>query len=200
MSESPPLLEGRTIRLDPLSRLHLPGLCAVGLDEELWRITTSVARTPAEMEAYVAEALREREAGTALPFVTVERASGQIIGSTRFGNIDRRHRRAEIGWTWLARPWQRTAANTEAKYLMLGHAFDAWGLQRVEFKTDRLNERSRAALLRIGAREEGVLRRHMITWNGRVRDSVYFAILDEEWPAVKARLEQLLGERGPIPH
>lgn len=107
-------------------------------------------------------------------------------------NIDRGNRRVEIGWTWLGRTFQRTALNTEAKYLMLRHAFEAWGCLRVEFKTDALNAPSRAALLRIGAREEGILRKHMITTSGRVRDSVYYSILDEEWPMVKARLEAMM--------
>ena len=141
------------------------------------------------MGRYVETALRWQAEGTALPFATVERRVGTVVGSTRFGNIDRPNRRVEIGWTWLGPRWQRTACNTEAKYLMLRHAFETWGCLRVEFKTDALNERSRAALLRIGAREEGTLRKHMITTTGRVRDSVYFSILDDEWPAVKERLE-----------
>lgn len=144
------------------------------------------------MAHYVRTALDERRAGTALPFATVWRETGQVIGSTRFGNASAANRRVEIGWTWLGGPWQRTRANTEAKYLMLRHAFDAWDCLRVEFKTSALNERSRAAILRIGAREEGILRRHMVNDDGSLRDSVYFSIIAEEWPEAKRRLEGLL--------
>jgi RimJ/RimL family protein N-acetyltransferase len=131
--------------------------------------------------------------GSGLPFVTVERRSGRIVGSTRFGNYDPVNHRVEIGWTWIAKPWQRTAINTEAKYLMLSHAFERLGCVRVEFKTDVRNEPSRRAILRIGAREEGVLRKHMLMSSGRYRDSIYYSVLDDEWPEVKARLEILMG-------
>ena len=143
-------------------------------------------------------ALDAQRAGTALPFATLDAATGEVIGSTRFGNIDLSNRRAEIGWTWLRRDRQRTACNTEAKYLMLRHAFDVLGCIRVELKTDALNQQSRAAILRIGAVEEGILRAHMITASGRLRDSVYYSILDREWPAVRERLEGMLttGNRG----
>jgi RimJ/RimL family protein N-acetyltransferase len=145
------------------------------------------------MRTYIETALAWQAAGTALPFATIERATGRAIGSTRFGNIDRDNRHVEIGWTWLGKKWQRTAANTEAKYLMLRHAFETWRCLRVEFKTDSLNERSRAALLRIGAKEEGIFRNHVISWTGRVRHSVYYSIIDSEWPAVKAQLQDKLG-------
>ena len=121
------------------------------------------------------------------------RSSGRAIGSTRFGNIEPTHRRIEIGWTWIGRPWQRTVINTEAKYLMLRHAFEEWKCIRVELKTNAKNVRSRAAIARIGGKEEGTLRRHMINADGSYRDSVYFSILDDEWPNVKARLEERLG-------
>jgi RimJ/RimL family protein N-acetyltransferase len=117
---------------------------------------------------------------------------GRVIGSTRYANIDRAHRRVEIGWTWVARAWQRTAVNTEAKYLLLRHAFETLGCIRVELKTDSLNAQSRAAILRIGAREEGIFRNHMITASGRIRHTVYFSITDAEWPEVKSRLEAKL--------
>ena len=187
-----PALSGTTIRLEPLTLDHVPGLCAVGLDPELWRWMTSRVDDEADMERYVRTALRAYESGTALPFATVEQASGRVIGSTRFGAIARPFRRVEIGWTWIARPWQRTAVNTEAKYLMLRHAFEVEDCIRVEFKTDVLNTASRNALLRIGAQEEGVLRDHVITERGRVRDTIYFSILAREWPAVKSMLEQRL--------
>jgi RimJ/RimL family protein N-acetyltransferase len=164
----------------------------VGLDDELWRWTPQAVRTPEEMRAYIETGLEVQAAETALPFATIERATGRAIGSTRFANIDRANRHVEIGWTWLGKNWQRTAANTEAKYLMLRHAFETWGCLRVEFKTDSLNVRSRAALLRIGAREEGIFRNHVITWTGRIRHSVYYSIIDSEWANVKADLEKKL--------
>ena len=188
----PVTLEGKFIRLEPLSLEHHAGLCGVGLDEELWRWTTQPVTTPEEMRAYVQTALDEQARGVALPFATVEKASGRVIGSTRYGNIDRANRRVEIGWTWLGLKWQRTAANTEAKYLMLRHAFETWECIRVEFKTDSLNEKSRAALLRIGTKEEGTFRNHMITSTGRLRHSAYYSIIASEWPAVKARLGEKL--------
>jgi RimJ/RimL family protein N-acetyltransferase len=185
-------LEGRHVRLEPLAKAHLAGLVEVGLDEELWRWIPTQVRTAEEMAAYIETALGEQERGTSLPFAIVEKATGRAIGSTRYGNIDRTHHRVEIGWTWVAREWQRTAMNTEAKYLLLRHAFETLGCLRVELKTDSLNERSRAAILRIGAREEGIFRNHMITASGRIRHTVYFSIIDSEWLAVKARLETAL--------
>ncbi len=192
MAVSPVLLEGAHVRLEPLAKGHLAGLAEVGLCEELWRWIPTPVRTPEEMAAYIEAALNEQERGLALPFAIVEKATGRAIGSTRYANIDRTHRRVEIGWTWVAREWQRTSINTEAKYLLLRHAFETLGCMRVELKTDSLNERSRAAILRIGAREEGIFRNHMITASGRVRHTVYFSIIDSEWPAVKAGLEAKL--------
>ncbi|GIV95995.1 MAG: N-acetyltransferase [Herpetosiphonaceae bacterium] len=185
-------LEGQYVRLEPLALAHLDDLCAVGLDEDLWRWTISIIRSPEDLRDYIEEALAGCEKGTMLPFAIVEKAGGRAIGSTRYGNIDRSNRRVEIGWTWIGQPWQRTAVNTEAKYLLLRHAFETLGCIRVELKTDALNERSRRAILRIGAREEGILRKHMITPSGRVRDTVYYSIIDSEWPAVKADLEARL--------
>ncbi|HLK91687.1 MAG TPA: GNAT family protein [Polyangia bacterium] len=188
-------LEGTRFRLEPLRASHHGALCAIGLDADLWRWSPKPLRTPEDVTEYVAFALRERDAGRALPFVVTERSSGEVIGSTRFGAIEPAHRRVEIGWTWYAARWQRTAANTEAKYLLLRHAFETLGCIRVELKTDALNERSRTAIRRIGAQEEGTLRRHMITVSGRLRDTVYYSILDAEWPAVKAALEARLRAR-----
>lgn len=185
-------LDGAHVRLEPLSLAHTSALCEVGLDPRLWEWTTTQIRTPEDMDDYVRTALKEQGDGRSLPFATLERASGRVIGSTRFGNIDRAHRRVEIGWTWISPPWQRTAVNTEAKYLMLQHAFETLGCIRVELKTDALNARSRAAILRIGAREEGILRNHMITESGRFRHTVYYSILDTEWPDVSARLRARL--------
>ena len=181
-------LEGQFIRLEPLSMAHHAALCEVGLDEALWRWTTNLVRTPEDMRLYIEETLAAQAGGTALPFVTVEKATGRAIGSTRFGNIDRAHRRVEIGWTWLGINGQRTAANSEAKLLMLRHAFETWGCHRVEFKTDSLNETSRRALLRIGAKEEGTLRNHMVTYSDRLRHSVYYSIIGSEWLGVEAEL------------
>jgi len=192
MNIAPVTLEGTHVRLEPLSISHLEGLCAVGLDPELWRWTTSQVKTLDEMRRYVETALEWQRAGTALPFATLLRAEARVIGSTRFANIDRPNRRLEIGWTWIGRPWQRTAVNTEAKYLMLRHGFEALGAIRVEFKTDALNTVSRRAMARIGAKEEGTLRSHMITETGRLRDSVYFSVIEAEWPGVKAELEKRL--------
>ncbi len=195
MPLQPVTLVGAAVRLEPLTREHVPALEEVGLDPELWRWTLTQNRTPDDMRRYVETALAEQRAGQSLPFATVERASGRVVGSTRFATIERAHRRVEIGWTWIARPWQRTAVNTEAKYLMLRHAFEVWGCVRVELKTNAKNERSRRAILRIGATEEGTLRKHYINADGTPRDSVYFSITDDEWPAVKRRLERMLGGR-----
>ncbi len=196
-SAQPVLLSGNAIRLEPLSLEHLDGLCEFGLDPDLWRWTSIRIRTRRDMIDYVETALSWQRQGTAIPFATVEQASGRVVGSTRFANIDDANRRAEIGWTWIARPWQRTAVNTEAKYLMLQHAFEALGYIRVELKTDALNERSRAAILRIGATQEGIFRNHMICADGRIRNTVYFSIVDAEWPQIKAELEGKVGLSPP---
>jgi len=189
----PVTFEGRLVRLEPLSLGHVPELCKVGLDPALWTITMTLIRNEGEMRQYVETALQSQETGTALPFATIDKKSGRVAGSTRFGNIDKANKRVEVGWTWLGKEFQRTYVNTEAKYLMLKHAFEVWGCHRVEFKTDVINEKSRNALKRIGAREEGILRKHQITATGRVRDSVYYSILDLEWPEVKPMLEKKIG-------
>jgi N-acetyltransferase len=196
MDLTPRVLQGPNIRLEPLTSGHLDALCEAGLDPELWRLTVSRIRTRADMQRYLDEALADQRAGSALPFATVWRTTGRVIGSTRFGNASPVNRRVEIGWTWLARPWQRTGANTEAKYLMLRHAFEQWGCIRVELKTSALNQRSRAAILRIGAREEGILRHHMINEDGSLRDSVFFSLLAGEWPEARRRLEGMLAAHG----
>jgi len=189
---APVILEGRHVRLEPLTPEHAGGLAEIGLDEDLWRWIPTSVRTAEEMSAYVQTALKEQADGSALPFALIEKTSGRVIGSTRYGNIERVHHRLEIGWTWVARAWQRTPINTEAKYLLLRHAFETLGCMRVELKTDSLNERSRAAIQRIGAREEGIFRNHIITSTGRVRHTVYYSIVDSEWPQVKSRLEAKL--------
>ena len=189
------VLEGRYVRLEPLALEHWTPLVSVGLNGDVFHWFPNPVRSAADMLKFIEAALEETAAGLAIPFATIDRTSGRPIGATRFGNIDRPNRRVEIGWTWLGTPWQRTAANTEAKYLMLRHAFEVWACNRVEFKTDSLNERSRAALLRIGAKEEGTLRNHVVTASGRLRHSVYYSVIREEWPRVKTELEAKLERR-----
>lgn len=195
-TDSAVALEGAYVRLEPLVLDHVDALCMVGLDPELWRFTSSRVDDADGMRGYVESALELRRQGTVLPFATLERATGRVVGSTRFAAIAPEHRRVEIGWTWVGCDWQRTAINTEAKLLMLRHAFEIWNCGRVEFKTSALNTRSRAAIVRLGAVEEGTLRRHMINPDGTLRDTVYFSVIAEEWPAVKSRLEERLGRRG----
>ena len=199
VSLDPVILEGTVVRLVPMERSHLFALADVGLDPSLWALIPTPVTDLDSMRRWLEVALEQQATGTALPFVTVERASGTVVGSSRFAAWVFEHRRVEIGWTWIAPAWQRSAINTEAKFLMLRHAFEVLGCQRVELKTDALNMRSRAAILRLGAREEGTFRRHMITQQGRVRDSVYFSITDEEWPEVKARLVRMLAGDGAPP-
>jgi RimJ/RimL family protein N-acetyltransferase len=192
MDVRPVTLEGEHVRLEPLTMAHHAALWEIAKDHDLWRWTATDIRTPDDLTRYMQTALAEQAAGRALPFATIAKAAGRPVGSTRFGNIEPLNRRVEIGWTWLGREWQRTAVNTEAKLLKLTHAFETWGCIRVELKTDALNQASRAAIARLGAKEEGTLRRHIVTQTGRVRDTVYYSILDEEWPAIKARLEARL--------
>jgi RimJ/RimL family protein N-acetyltransferase len=199
MSLPPVTLSGQAVRLETLTRAHIPLLEPAALDPELWRITVNYGGTPEAFAAWVEEALAQQAAGRALPFALVEPATGRGIGSTRLGNHDAPSARVEIGWTWVARDWQRTRVNTEAKYLLLRHAFEVLGMERVELKTDAINARSRAAILRIGAREEGILRRHQRTWDGRLRDTVFYSVLRDEWGEVKARLEAMLRAPGGTP-
>jgi RimJ/RimL family protein N-acetyltransferase len=193
MRIEPVVLEGRHVRLEPLTLAHHAALWEAGSDARIFQWFPAPVRSAEEMRVWIETALAQQAAGIALPFVTVEKASGSVAGSTRFNNFDTANRRVEIGWTWLAPRFQRTPCNTEAKYLMLRHAFEALGCNRVEFKTDSLNEASRRALLRIGAKEEGIFRNHMVTASGRLRHSVWFSVIAEEWPAVKTELERRLG-------
>jgi RimJ/RimL family protein N-acetyltransferase len=192
---TPVTLEGSVVRLEPIRRDHAAIFWDVAKDavDDIFRWIPYRMKSREDFQQVVDKAFAEQGRGESVVFVTVERASGRVIGSTRFMNIDRANRRVEIGSTWIAPAWQRTGVNTEAKYLMLRHAFEEWKCIRVELKTDALNQKSRNAILRIGAQEEGTLRQHVITWTGRVRDSVYFSILEAEWPEVKARLESMLG-------
>jgi RimJ/RimL family protein N-acetyltransferase len=193
----PITLEGSVIRLEPIRREHAEIFRDVARDalDDIFQWIPYRMKTREDFQGLVEKALDEQDRGESVVFATVERSSGRVIGSTRFMNIDRLNRRVEIGSTWIAPAWQRSAVNTEAKYLMLRHAFEVWQCFRVELKTDALNQKSRNAILRIGAKEEGTLRRHVLTWTGRVRDSVYFSILDEEWLEVKAKLETMLARK-----
>lgn len=195
MEVVPVVLEGALVRLEPLTLDHLPGLELVGLHEAVWRWTVVDIDSPESMRRYVEEALAAARDGSQLPFATIERSSGQVVGSTRFMSIDRDHRRLEIGWTWLTPACQGRGYNDEAKLLALSHAFEVLGCRRVEFKTDSRNERSRAALLAIGATFEGIFRQHMISQGGRNRDSAWYSIIDTEWPSVSARLRDRLARR-----
>ena len=192
----PLTLEGSVVRLEPLRPAHAELFWEIAKNdlENIFRWIPYSMKTPEDFRRVVDKAFEEQNREESVVFATVERGYERVIGSTRFMNIDRTNRRVEIGSTWIAPPWQRTAVNTEAKYLMLRHAFEVWKCIRVELKTDGLNQKSRNAILRIGAKEEGTLRRHLLTWTGRVRDTVYFSILDDEWPEVKARLEARLAQ------
>src|SRR3954452_5777811 len=189
---APVTVQGRIVRLEPLELEHVAGLAEVGLEPALWQWTLARPTGEADIREWAAATIRNREAGSELPFVTLEAATGRPIGSSRYMNIVLEHRRLEIGWTWVAPPWQRTGANREAKLLMLAHAFETLGCRRVEFKTDSLKLPSRTALLGIGATFEGIFRNHMVMPEGRMRHSAYFSVIDDEWPAVKAGLERSL--------
>jgi RimJ/RimL family protein N-acetyltransferase len=197
MKVEPVTLEGKRVRLEPLSFDHHAEMCEVGLDEDIWLLSPVPIRSREDMRQYIAAALREEQHEVSLPFATIEKESGRVVGSTRFGNISRENYRLEIGWTWIGKNWQRTFVNTEAKYLMLCHAFETLKCIRLELKTDSINERSRNAILRIGAKEEGIFRNHMITASGRLRHSVYFSIIDSEWPLVKVKLQEKLAAQYP---
>jgi RimJ/RimL family protein N-acetyltransferase len=193
MDPRPVTLDGRRVRLEPLDlERHTEGLMAIGLEPELWRWTLDQCSTRDTLEGYLRRAVAEQVEGRSLPFATFDKVSGRIAGCTRFGNIERRHRRMEIGWTWVGLRHQRSHVNTEAKYLMMRHAFEDLGCVRVELKTNVLNEKSRSAMRRIGCVEEGVLRKHGVNSQGVWRDTIYFSVLDTEWPGVKARLEDMM--------
>lgn len=187
-------LSGPRVRLRPLQASDGPALVAAAADGELWKLPFTVVPSASTVDGYLEPALAGREAGTVMPFVTEIIETGEVIGSTRFWKINPKHRKLEIGGTWLAARWQRSFVNTEAKYLMLCHAFEVFDCVRVQFTTDVLNSRSRAAILRVGARQEGIVRHERIMPDGRKRDSVRFSIIDDEWPAVRQALEARLGK------
>ncbi|TGN97811.1 GNAT family N-acetyltransferase [Burkholderia sp. USMB20] len=191
-SPGQPTLNGERITLRPLEASDRQALLDAAADGELWNLKVTVVPGEETVDAYLDTALQGRAAGTVMPFVIVERASGRVIGSTRFWKIDRKHRKLEIGHTWLSASAQRTRANTEAKWLLLAYAFDTLHCVRVQFTTDELNEKSRAAILRLGAKQEGIVRHERIMPDGRKRNSVRFSIIDDEWPEVSERLRAKL--------
>ncbi|MEU9008413.1 GNAT family protein [Streptomyces sp. NPDC048479] len=186
----PLTLTGRHVRLEPLTMEHLGDLFAAGGgDDEVWRWQGGpTPHTQDELGATLGELLEAAEHGTYIPFAVIRRATGRAVGWTTFMDVDAENERLEIGWTWYGRASWRTAVNTEAKLLLLTHAFEELGMGRVQLKTDHMNQRSQAAIARLGARREGVLRRHRRRPDGTWRDTVYFSLLTEEWPAAKARL------------
>ncbi|MEN8516109.1 GNAT family protein [Burkholderia sp. RS02] len=187
-SIEPPPLIGERVELRPLEASDRQALLDAAADGQLWNLKVTVVPGAETIDAYLDTALQGRAAGTVMPFAIVDRASGRVIGSTRFWKIDRKNRKLEIGHTWLSESAQRTRANTEAKWLLLTYAFDTLHCVRVQFTTDELNEKSRAAILRLGAKQEGIVRHERIMPDGRKRNSVRFSIIDEEWPDVRGRL------------
>ena len=191
--QSIPLLSGTLVQLEQLDiERHFSGLAKVAFDPGLWRYVPDAVLSLSDLQEYLDEALRLRARGLAVPFVLINKLDGRIVGSTRYGNIVPPDRRLEIGWTWLAKPYQKTGINVEAKLLLLGYAFEVANYNRVEFKTDSLNTLSREALKKLGAVEEGILRSHMVMPDGRLRHTVYYSIVKEEWPTVRPHLEARL--------
>lgn len=189
---APVTLSTDRLTLQPLSLDHIPALAKAAGDGELWEKKTTTVPRPEGFEEYVRKALELQAAGLALPFATTIRDGNQLVGSTRFMNIDAANHRVEIGTTWIAKSWQRSFVNTHAKFLMLKHAFEDLGCNAVEIRTHSLNDQSRAAIERLGAKLDGILRRHMIMPDGHIRDTAVYSIIQEEWPEVKGRLEARL--------
>ncbi len=190
----PVTLTGRSVQLIPLSEQHVPQLAEAGMDESIWRyMLYGFVNSDEKMRHWVQDILNRQASGTDLAFSVLHLESGRIIGATRYLDIHPEQRGLEIGGTWYATAHQRTAVNTESKYLLLKYAFETLGCIRVQFKTDLRNERSQRALERLGAVQEGILRNHMILEDGTYRHSVFYSILDIEWPEVKERLSKKLG-------
>jgi RimJ/RimL family protein N-acetyltransferase len=184
-------LAGRLVVVEPLAAAHEPGLIDAASEPELFRwMPVDMASSPDAVRRWLEAALEAANAGHEVPFAILDAGSGQVIGSTRFLELRLEHLRVEIGWTWLARPAWSTGANVETKLLLLGQALERTRCRRVEFKTDARNERSRGALLALGARFEGILRKHMVVRDGGARDSAYYSVIDDDWPALKPRLER----------
>ncbi len=193
MEIKPVTLQGKHVRLEPMTEAHTAGLAEIGVGQPFWDFMVyGNMETEEDMRGWVRQILARAEKGTDLPFVVVHLASGRIAGATRYLNIMPNDRGLEVGGTWYGTEFQRTAVNTECKYLLLTYAFETLKCIRVQIKTDSLNERSQKAIERIGAKKEGVLRNHMILPNGRIRHSVYYSILDSEWSGVKKKLEEML--------
>lgn len=192
----PVVLEGEHVRLEPMVQAHAGAIAAAlakaAADGAMWESKVTTIPSPETARAYVDQALQELAAGVSLPFVTIDRASGEAVGSTRYMNIEAPHRRLEIGTTWIGKSFQRTAINTEAKYLMLRHAFETLKCIAVDLRTHEKNVQSRAAIERLGAKLDGLLRNHRIMPDGCLRNTATYSIIDAEWPAVKARLEARL--------
>jgi RimJ/RimL family protein N-acetyltransferase len=190
---APVRITGKHVALEPLSMRHVADLAVAGADEAIWRWLPTAHHQPGSMRSFVESALAAQERRAALPFATIDLLSGQAVGSTRYHHIDPEHRRLEIGVTWIGPSHQRSHINTEAKLLQFWYAIDVLKCRRVELKADVDNAKSRAAILRLGALEEGIFRKHMLYADGRNRDNVYFSVIDDDWPAVRARLEEKLG-------
>jgi RimJ/RimL family protein N-acetyltransferase len=195
MAVRPVVLEGRLARLEPLHIDHLAALAEVAFAPQIWRWMPVHIENEAQLRLWIEQALKDAENGSALPFITRERASGRVVGATRFMSIDARYYGLEIGGTWLGLAYQRSGINVEAKYLQLRHAFEVLGAIRVALKTHHKNEQSQNAIAALGATREGVFRNHMIMPDGSFRHSVWYSIIQEEWPAVKSRLEDRLARR-----
>jgi RimJ/RimL family protein N-acetyltransferase len=193
---SPITLAGNFVKLEPLTHAHAQSLVSAAGDGELWNSTVTVVPSRDNVAEYIQAALDGQALGRELPFAIIRQPNQEVAGTTRFYDISALDRKAAIGYTWLGKSAQRTPVNTETKLLLLTHAFEQWRCVRVELITDVLNEQSRAAILRLGAKEEGVLRKHLILPSGRVRDSVVFSIIDSEWAQVKARLAAKLARSG----
>jgi len=193
MELGPVTLSGKHIRLEPLSRHYARGLLTVAQASEIWTWMSALPVTPESMEAWIAEALEAQERGLEYPFVVVHLAGDRVVGSTRYLDVQAANKGVEIGWTWYAPETWGTVVNPEAKFLLLRHAFEEWGAIRVQLKTDLKNLRSQAAIKKLGAKQEGILRRHRFRRDGTIRDSVIFSIIPEEWPRVKAALEERIG-------
>ena len=193
MEVKPVILTGAHVRLEPMTKEHIPALAEIGLGQPFWHFMLyGDMNSEEDMQNWVRDILERAEKGTDLPFVAVHLASERLAGATRYLNIMPKDRGLEIGGTWYGHDFQRTPVNTECKYLLLRHAFETLGCIRVQLKTDSRNERSQRAIERIGAVKEGVLRNHMILPDGYIRHSVFYSILDTEWPGVKRRLEEML--------
>jgi RimJ/RimL family protein N-acetyltransferase len=190
---TPVTLTGNYVRLEPMTEAHVPGLAEIGVGQDFWDFMLyGNMNTEADMANWVRDILSRAEKGTDLPFAVIHLASGHVAGATRYLNIMPKDRGLEIGGTWYGLEFQRTVVNTECKYLLLQHAFETLGCIRVQLKTDSRNVRSQKAIERIGAKKEGVLRNHMILPDGRIRHSVYYSIIDTEWPMMKKKLEEML--------